>query len=88
LERLKKLVDELIKVAREKERRPPMFYRGCDVLDPSLVGFVHTSEATEGRNLAIPFATFVKGNSNAGHLYGIDLTPVQKSELVEYLKSL
>jgi hypothetical protein len=88
LKRLKPAVDGLIKLARLKQRRPPMFYRGCDILDPCRVGFVHDSTATHGRTLAVPYATFVRGNGNAGHLYGSELDAADKLALVEYLKSL
>jgi hypothetical protein len=32
--------------------------------------------------------TSIPGNSNSGHRYGIDLTPAQKDDLLEYLKTL
>ena len=68
-------------------RRPPVFYRGSDVVDAKRLGFDCTSAATEGRKLPIPFVTLVRGNSNAGHLYGVDLSDEQKSAIVEYLKA-
>jgi hypothetical protein len=34
------------------------------------------------------FDTTIPGNSNRGHLYGVDLSPEQKDALVEYMKTL
>jgi hypothetical protein len=86
LRKLEPLVDCVVKQSRMKNRRPPMFYRGSDLLDPQFVGFVHTSEAAQGRRLAIPYLTFISGNDNQGHLYGTDLSEGDKRALVEYLK--
>lgn len=84
---LKPLVDQLISKARGMNRRPPVFYRGSDVVDGKRLGFDCTSAATEGRKLPIPYVTLVRGNSNAGHEYGVDLSDEQKSAIVEYLKA-
>ncbi|WP_084579360.1 c-type cytochrome [Sphingomonas azotifigens] len=68
------------------ERRA-VFYRGYDVYDPLRVGFVSDVPAAHGRQF-YRFDTRDRGNSNGGHLYGIDLTPEQKTALIEYLKTL
>jgi hypothetical protein len=68
------------------ERRPAVFYRGSDLYDPSRVGFV--SEGPELERIGFRYDTTVRGNSNEGHLWGVDLTPDQKRALVEFLKTL
>ena len=37
---------------------------------------------------AYVFDTTTPGNSNSGHDYGTDLSPNEKRELIEYLKTL
>ncbi|MCC6510913.1 MAG: cytochrome c [Pirellulaceae bacterium] len=88
LEPLKLPVDRLIQGARLLKLRPPMFYRGSDVLDMQHVGFEHTSASLQPGSIAVPFMTFILGNSNAGHLYGTDLEDHKKQALLEYLKTL
>ena len=66
-------------------QRPEVFYRGSDVYDPVAMGFV--SDRPDWP-LQTEYDTKVRGNSNAGHLYGTDLEPQQKQELLEYLKTL
>jgi hypothetical protein len=34
------------------------------------------------------YDTRLPGNSNAGHLYGVEMTAAQKKALIEYLKTL
>jgi len=68
------------------ERRPTVFYRGSDLFDSSRVGFV--SEGPELERTGFRYETSVRGNSNEGHLWGVDLTPDQKRSLVEFLKTL
>ncbi|AMV18356.1 hypothetical protein [Planctomyces sp. SH-PL14] len=87
LQRLKPLVDRVIRLARERRRRPPMFYRGSDVLDIEHVGFVHDSSGVVGRHLAVPYVTLVPGNSAQGHLYGTTLPQSQKHALLEFLRN-
>jgi hypothetical protein len=36
----------------------------------------------------VAFDTRLKGNSNAGHVYGQELKPAQREDLLEYLKTL
>jgi hypothetical protein len=67
-------------------QRPPVFYRGSDVYHPTRLGFV--SEGTEVERTGFRYDTSVRGNSNAGHLYGIELPPDQKRQLLEFLKTM
>lgn len=68
------------------EERPTSFFRGWDVYDPQLVGFV--SEGPEAERFGTPYDTTDPGNGNQGHLWGTDLEPEEKTALVEYLKTL
>ena len=69
------------------EDRPQEFYRGYDVFDRDKVGFVSDVESENGKQY-FKFDTSLPGNSNSGHLYGVDLANQEKSALVEYLKQL
>lgn len=94
LHRLGTFVDSMIEIARTKGKRPPIFYRGSDVLTksdentPDLVGFKHNSSAVKHRRLPIPYITSVQGNGNNGHLWGTKLDKEEKMKLVKYLKTL
>lgn len=69
--------------------RPKTFYRGNDVYDQRLVGFVWDQAASGGETFA-RFDVGRLGDSNAGHdgaEYGTDLPPADKDALVEYLKT-
>jgi hypothetical protein len=66
--------------------RRATFYRGYNVFDPVRVGFV--SEGDAATRTGMLYDTRLPGNSNAGHLYGTELTPAQKKALIEYLKTL
>jgi mono/diheme cytochrome c family protein len=68
------------------EERPKQFYRAYDVFDYQSVGYV--SSGPEAEKLGWKYDTTVRGNSNAGHLYGAALTPQEKDDLLEYLKTL
>jgi hypothetical protein len=68
------------------EERPAVFYRGYDVYDWTNVGFVATGPEAEAGG--VKFDTSLKGNSNAGHLYGAKLTREERELLLEYLKTL
>jgi cytochrome c553 len=65
--------------------RPATFYRGSDIYDQRRGGFV--SDAPAPDQSSFRYDTALPGNSSAGHLYGIDLSPSQKDALVEYLKT-
>ena len=67
------------------ERRAT-FYRGNDVFDAANVGFV-SDAAQEGPRRFYLFNTHDRGNSNGGHLYGVDLPAPDKDALIEYLKT-
>ena len=67
-------------------QRPPVFYRGFDVLDSEKVGFV--SQGDEAQYWGFKLDTSETGNSNQGHLYGTDLPSQDKTALIEYLKTL
>ncbi len=69
-----------------EESRPKAFYRGYDVIDPVNVGFI--SDGPEAAKVGFRVDTFVPGNSNSGHRYGVDLPASQKEDLLEYLKTL
>ncbi len=62
--------------------RPDRFMVGSREFDPKNVGF-----KSSGYN-GFEFDTSHRGNSNAGHLWGTDLTDDERWDLVEYLKSL
>jgi len=70
-------------------KRPQVFYRGYDVYDSANVGFV-SDVAEEGTRKYFKVDTKVAGNSNLGHegkRYGTELTPDDKTALVEFLKT-
>ena len=66
--------------------RPGSFYRGYDVYDPQIMGFVSQGEQAE--RFGTFYDTAVKGNRNLGHEFGTDLSPDNKQALKEYLKTL
>lgn len=68
------------------DERPAAFYRGYDVYDWAGIGFVSSGPEAEAQG--VRFDTSSRGNGNAGHLYGTALTPRQREDLLEYLKTL
>ena len=66
------------------EQRPRTFFVGNWEFDPVNVGYAMASEAPG----AVKFDTTVRGNSNAGHTYGTDLSEDDRKALIEYLKTL
>jgi len=66
--------------------RPTVFHRGYDVIDPNGLGFVSAGPQAEARGFR--FDTGLRGNGNAGHLYGSNLPEDDKRALIEYLKML
>jgi mono/diheme cytochrome c family protein len=66
--------------------RPAVFYRGYDVYDQERVGFVH--EGPDAERVGYRFNTAERGNSNAGHTHGTQLSPDDKRALIEFLKTL
>ena len=69
------------------EARPKQFFRGYDVFDQQRVGFV-TNVAEERGVKFFPFDTALPGNSNAGHVYGTNLSAEEKDAVVEFMKKL
>jgi hypothetical protein len=68
------------------EERPAVFYRGYDVYDWTNVGFVASGPEAEAQG--VRYDTTLKGNSNAGHVYGAKLSRQDRERLLEYLKTL
>ena len=68
------------------EKRSPVFYRGYDVYDPVNVGFV--VGGPEAERAGWRHDVHVRGDGNAGHTYGSELSAEEKEALVEYLKGL
>jgi mono/diheme cytochrome c family protein len=68
------------------DKRPKIFYRGYDMYDPVKVGFV--SEGGQAKRMGTEYDVSKKGNGNQGHEFGANLSPEEKSMLIEYLKSL
>jgi hypothetical protein len=68
------------------QERPKQFYRAYDVFDYDNVGYV--SSGPEAEKLGWKYDTTVRGNSNAGHLYGTDMSAQDKEDLLEYMKTL
>ncbi|MGI8961788.1 MAG: cytochrome c [Bryobacteraceae bacterium] len=79
-------VPTLVDLLEDPGRRPTLFYRGYDVLDPQKVGFV--SDGPEAERVGFRYDTSVPGNSNHGHLWGTTLSGDDKKAMVEYLKTL
>jgi mono/diheme cytochrome c family protein len=80
-------VPNLVELLKPPEERVKAFYRGCDLYDPSRMGFVSDRvEATCANNFA--FDTALPGNGNGGHAYGTNLDDAEKRQLIEYLKTL
>ncbi|MBW8815145.1 MAG: hypothetical protein JF588_17130 [Caulobacterales bacterium] len=68
------------------DERPVTFAMGTRAFDPKKVGY-DTDPAAPGNSFT--FDTRIAGNSNKGHVYGVDrLTPTERAELLEYLKGL
>ncbi|HEX2252281.1 MAG TPA: cytochrome c [Thermoanaerobaculia bacterium] len=76
-------LDELLEVP---ERRTPLFWRGYDLYDPQRVGFVASGPGAE--RAGSRFDVREPGNSNQGHLWGVNLPAEDKRALVEFLKTL
>ena len=68
------------------EQRRATFFRGDDVYDPANMGFV-SDVPQRGARRFYRFNTADRGNSNSGHLYGVNLSAQEKDALIEYLKT-
>jgi mono/diheme cytochrome c family protein len=62
--------------------RPARFWVGSGRFDPERVGY----QSVEGSVFLFDAAQV--GNSNSGHAYGVELSPSEKLDLLEFLKSL
>ncbi len=71
-------------------QRPIAYCRGSDTVDPINGGFLATTDNGNGQAQCQGFYydTRVAGNGNAGHEYGTQLKPAQKTDLLSYLKTL
>lgn len=69
------------------DKRPKDFYRGYNVFDQKLVGFI-SNVTDEGAVKFFHYDTALPGNGNGGHVYGTTLTPEEKDAIVEYMKKL
>jgi mono/diheme cytochrome c family protein len=78
-------VPTLFDLLEPPDKRPKLFWRGYDLYDPERVGFVSQGPEAEARGFR--FDTSVPGNSNEGHLWGVELSPEEKKALVEFLKT-
>jgi mono/diheme cytochrome c family protein len=66
--------------------RPVSFLRGLDVIDGARGGFLSPPCDSAGpTEKGFCFDTRLTGNGNGGHLYGTDLPPQAKSDLLAYL---
>ena len=68
-------------------QRPTCFYRGNNLLNKQDLGFVSDLAQEKGLHFTL-FDAREPGNSNAGHVYGTDLTDHDKKAIIEYLKTL
>ena len=68
------------------DERPEVFYRGYDVYDWSRVGFI--ADGPDAQREGVKFDTRLRGNSNAGHVYGREMSATDREALLEYLKTL
>jgi len=68
------------------EKRPAVFYTGYDVYDPKNVGFLTSGPDAEREGFK--YEICMPGNSNAGHIFGVDLKENDKWDLIEFLKTL
>ena len=68
------------------DKRPKIFYRGCDVFDPVNVGFI--SQGAEAARVGWKQDASTRGDGNQGHNYGTELSDDDKKALVEYMKTL
>ncbi len=77
-------VPTLADLLKAPNDRPVRFERRSDVIDTQNGGFVSPPCEDNG---AFCFDTTQPGNSNAGHVYGTQLSNAQKADLLEYLKT-
>ena len=68
--------------------RPKSFSIGVRTFDPVRVGYQTEVEGFPKFFVELQDGTPIPGNSNAGHEYGKDLKPQERSQLIEFLKTL
>lgn len=76
-------VPNLTELLKPPGARVPKFSVGSREFDPVNVGFVSSPGSS-----AFELDTAKAGNSNSGHEYGTALTPGEKADLIEYMKTL
>ncbi len=79
-------VPTLADLLEPAQKRPTSFIRGSDRLDGARGGFVAgpcDPPAVSANSFC--FDTSRPGNGNGGHLYGTELPPAEKSDLLSYL---
>ena len=79
-------VPTLVDLLKVPEDRPKAFVRGGEVLDSEHGGFVApTCDPARPQQGTFCFDIALPGNSNSGHVYGTELAPNDKSDLLAYL---
>jgi hypothetical protein len=74
-------MDDLLQASKD---RPKKFYIGSHEYDPAKLGYVTEQKSTV-------YDTAIPGNSNKGHegeRYGTNISPEERKDLIEYLKSM
>ncbi|MGD1917970.1 MAG: di-heme-cytochrome C peroxidase [Pleurocapsa sp.] len=79
-------IPNLYELLLPQSQRSSEFYLGSREFDPEKVGYVSTPLDSDVSQFK--FDTTLKGNSNQGLEYGVDLEDKEKSELLEFLKTL
>jgi hypothetical protein len=80
-------VPNLWELLAPPNQRKPSFMVGSRVFDPKKVGYaIDLSPFKNGTFVTDP--DNANGNGNAGHDYGTNLTPDERWQLIEYLKTL
>jgi hypothetical protein len=67
--------------------RPQVFFTGSDIYDQDKVGFVTSGEQVKA-SADFKYDTRLEGNHNGGHLYGTQLSELDKRALIEFMKTL
>jgi hypothetical protein len=81
-------VPTLAALLKPPAERPVAFLRGSDVLDIEQGGFVSPACVPDAEpDAGFCFDTRLAGNGNGGHVYGVDLSPEAKADLLSYLKT-
>jgi hypothetical protein len=82
-------VPTLADLLKAPEERPRRFTRGTEVLDVERGGFLApVCDPANPQPGVFCFDTALPGNSNSGHVYGTNLAPSDKADLLAYLLTL